>query len=665
MTRSKKKPEERKGRVVMTRKAKEVDAEPVVATRASKRTRSRAAMETAAPETLPIQPTEVDGDDDDDDGEEVEESVAGGDDEGDDEGMNSENPRVSKRPKRAVAGEVSAVGENLNGGEGAVSAEEMVGGERRSAEGVAAEKDGAERHVLIGAKEAVSVEEMAGGGADASVAADKSETTVKGEDSLKPDADSSAAAAAAAAALSSLPVANAASAEPDYDAYLGGAPTSGAYMQHHDRYGRPLAAGDAGNPPATQAPSQAPSQAPPQAPPYSSKDPRFPSQSAEARPFAAPQSAPQPGAPYPAPYPEYGYDRYGRPYPGYNAAYDLPPQQQYQYNARVPQQGWSQSAPAAQYAPPQRNVFQQDGAHYPAPRSGPAYEDAQVLANSLSVQAGAPPPPASGTVPPPPSSQVLATPPPKGVVVVPRGANPLHSLQLGQAAPGSEVPPFASATHPPGPSSAGPTATASASVVVSPAGYVGIGAAVGATGANGVPGALGTAPVVPSGPGFTEPPRRSRAGRPRLPAGTPRRPSNALPWQTFTCPFPTCGRLFTRKANLVTHQRIHLPATDAAALPYGCKECGRKFRWRSSAKSHASSCTHVMLEAARRKNSAADGLLSIALDGKGNPAVGGAASSTPGGGHLPVPAPAPAAGSGQAPVVAPAPGVAEAASPKK
>ncbi|KAJ3083026.1 hypothetical protein HK102_001322 [Quaeritorhiza haematococci] len=41
----------------------------------------------------------------------------------------------------------------------------------------------------------------------------------------------------------------------------------------------------------------------------------------------------------------------------------------------------------------------------------------------------------------------------------------------------------------------------------------------------------------------------------------------------FTCTFPACGRVFNRLQNLKSHWRCH-----SGARPYGCEECGAKFR---------------------------------------------------------------------------------------
>jgi hypothetical protein len=73
------------------------------------------------------------------------------------------------------------------------------------------------------------------------------------------------------------------------------------------------------------------------------------------------------------------------------------------------------------------------------------------------------------------------------------------------------------------------------------------------------------------------------------------------------CEFPSCGRAFTRKSNMQAHKRKHLPASDVNAHPFSCTQsgCNRKFKWRSSLKSHQGTCSHLILEAARQQNTAA------------------------------------------------------------
>lgn len=59
------------------------------------------------------------------------------------------------------------------------------------------------------------------------------------------------------------------------------------------------------------------------------------------------------------------------------------------------------------------------------------------------------------------------------------------------------------------------------------------------------------------------------------------------------CEFPGCGREFSRKSNLEAHSRKHM--TGAQATPYACQHCARRFKWRSSLKSHEAGCMHQSL----------------------------------------------------------------------
>lgn len=69
----------------------------------------------------------------------------------------------------------------------------------------------------------------------------------------------------------------------------------------------------------------------------------------------------------------------------------------------------------------------------------------------------------------------------------------------------------------------------------------------------------------------------------------------------FSCEYPSCGRVFHRKNYLAAHRRVHQPASDPTSLPYPCAFCGRRFKWRSSARSHNQRCQFWAYDAARRQ----------------------------------------------------------------
>jgi C2H2-type zinc ribbon len=81
-------------------------------------------------------------------------------------------------------------------------------------------------------------------------------------------------------------------------------------------------------------------------------------------------------------------------------------------------------------------------------------------------------------------------------------------------------------------------------------------------------------------------------------------PTAATGNKTHVCPHSGCGRTFTRKPNMMAHQRKHMPIWDAAAFPFGCGHCLRRFKWRSSLKAHVGTCASLILEPARRANEA-------------------------------------------------------------
>lgn len=72
-------------------------------------------------------------------------------------------------------------------------------------------------------------------------------------------------------------------------------------------------------------------------------------------------------------------------------------------------------------------------------------------------------------------------------------------------------------------------------------------------------------------------------------------------YKRHQCTFEGCGAVFTRKSNLKAHGRKHMRATDVGATPYVCEHCERRFKWRSSLKSHQGTCSYMILEEARAK----------------------------------------------------------------
>lgn len=279
---------------------------------------------------------------------------------------------------------------------------------------------------------------------------------------------------------------------------------------------------------------------------------------------------------------EYCYDRYGRPYRGPNGYADVPPPQY--HSQRLPELGLGEAPNGIRLGqaqtptqtqtegqqhhfghgevPPvqQQNAFQRNAQHrFPGGLAPKGFPAGSGLANSQSLVAPGPAPhaphalvvgapenetaptrsgfalPLNEIAPPTNGVRTSAHGTPENGVVTPASAMVPSQVFFpeGQAQSVQGLPTVATATNMHNP--------------VGPVGELPASVALGKSTSGPEGGAALSVPAL--GVLHTEPPPRTRAGRPRLAPGTQKRPSNALSWQTFECPFPDCKRLFTRKAN--------------------------------------------------------------------------------------------------------------------